>query len=91
MLASHLRQNGFDYEAAKQEMFTWASEHCDPPFIGESDTEEWMRALNRVYEPEEPGYAGCTFIQQTLPHLCEENKCTIGQARLRRSQTRLTS
>jgi hypothetical protein len=87
VLASHLRQNGFDYDQAQQEMARWASEHCDPPYVSESDTEEWSRALTRVFEGAIPT-SGCSFIQQNLPHLCQETKCKIGRARIaRRSRT----
>ena len=84
MLAAHFRTNGFTYEQAEQELQTWASEHCDPPFTSELEVKEWKGTLEKVYLMDPPAF-GCATIQRTIPHLCEESLCPTGQRRLSKS------
>ena len=88
ILAMHLYQNGFDKESAESEMMTWASEHCSPPYTSEEDLVEWHRMLDDVYHGKKHSI-GCPYIQTTVPSICEEKQCPIGQRMIKKRQ-RLT-
>jgi hypothetical protein len=83
-LARHLRDNGFSLDEAHGRMADWATNHCDPPMTNKAETAEWERILYREFENEK--IAGCTFIQNNIPSLCQEHLCPIGKRRQQRSQ-----
>jgi hypothetical protein len=91
LLASHFKQEGFTLEQAEAELEDWSLNHCDPPVTDPADRAHWLDTLQREYRTNNTLYAGCSYVQGNIPHLCQETICPIGQMRLKLRQSRTSA